>query len=487
MSGGISPLATTAAVQHVPPVRQGLQGNARAAAWTALIAVPLMTWFLPIDVEPRALHAFALMSFVLIGWMTQVLEPAIIGLVGIYLAWALGVVPFNVAFAGFSNNTPWFLYGAMLFGAMAGKSGLPRRLAFNVMRRIGSTYSRLLLGLIVTDFLLTLVVPSGIARVVLMAAVAIAVIEAFGVGPGSNIGRGMFITLTYTATIFDKMVIAGAASITARGLIERVGMVEVLWSHWALAFLPVDLITIVIAWRLTLRFYPPERDAPAGGAAFLDAELRRMGPLSGMEKRAAVLMVLATGLWMTDFIHHIPAAMIGMGVGLLSVMPRIGVLDIEDVRKVNFLIIVFVGAAISTGDILRETGALKVLTDSAFGWLQPFIVGNAWISTTVLYWTAFVYHLFLGDEISMLATSIPVLMQAAHTHGVDPLMLGMVWTFGAGGKIFLYQTAVLVVGYSYGYFTPKDMLRMGFALTVIEFLILLLVVPFWWPFIGIGQ
>jgi di/tricarboxylate transporter len=87
----------------------------------------------------------------------------------------------------------------------------------------------------------------------------------------------------------------------------------------------------------------------------------------------------------------------------------------------------------------------------------------------------------------MLATSIPVLMQAAHTHGVDPLMLGMVWTFGAGGKIFLYQTAVLVVGYSYGYFTPKDMFRMGFALTVIEFFLLLLVVPFWWPLIGIGK
>ena len=55
----------------------------------------------------------------------------------------------------------------------------------------------------------------------------------------------MFITLTYTATIFDKMLIAGAASITARGVIERAGQVEVLWSHWALAFLPVDLLTIV--------------------------------------------------------------------------------------------------------------------------------------------------------------------------------------------------------------------------------------------------
>jgi sodium-dependent dicarboxylate transporter 2/3/5 len=459
----------------------------RAAAWTVLIAIPVITWFIPIGLELRPQHAFALMSFVLLGWMTQLLEPAITGLVGIYLAWALGVVPFDVAFAGFSNNTPWFLYGAMLFGAMAAKSGLPRRLAFNVMRRIGSTYSRLLLGLIVSDFLLTLVVPSGIARVVLMAAVAIAVIDAFGVGPGSNIGRGLFITLTYTATIFDKMVIAGASSITARGLIERVGGVEVLWSQWALAFLPVDLITIFLAWRLTLWLYPPEREEPAGGAAFLDAELRRMGPLSAMEKRAAILMLLATGLWVTDFMHHIPAAMIGMGVGLLAVMPRIGVLDIEDVRKVNYLIIVFVGAAISTGDILRETGALTVLTDSAFGWLQPFVVANTWVSTTVLYWTAFTYHLFLGDEISMLATSIPVLMQSARAHGVDPLSLGMIWTFGAGGKIFLYQTAVLIVGYSYGYFTPKDMLRMGFALTVIEFVLLLLVVPLWWPLIGIGR
>ena len=185
------------------------------------------------------------MSFVLLGWMTHILEPAIIGLIGIYLAWALGVVPFPVAFAGFSNTTPWFLFGAMLFGMMATKSGLARRLAFSVMRRIGGTYSRLLLGLIVSDFLLTLLVPSGVARVAIMGAVALGIIEVFGVARTSRIARGMFITLTYTATIFDKMVIAGAASITARGVIERVGQVEVLWSHWALAFLPVDLLTIL--------------------------------------------------------------------------------------------------------------------------------------------------------------------------------------------------------------------------------------------------
>jgi anion transporter len=465
-------------------VERGLQGTARTIAGIVQVAVPAAIWFAPMGIEPHAQHAFAIMAFALIGWMTQVLEPALTGLVALYLAWALGVVPFTVAFAGFSNTTPWFLYGALLFGGMAAKTGLARRLAFNVMGRIGGTYSRLLLGLIVSDFLLTILVPSGIARVVLMAAVAIGIMEVFGVGRGSNIGRGMFITLTYTATIFDKMIIAGAASITARGLIERVGKVEVLWSQWALAFLPVDLITIFLAWRVTIWLYPPERELAASGTAFLGDELRKLGPMSAAEIRSAVLMLGAVVLWATDFIHHIPSPMIGLGVGLLAVLPGIGVLTMDDMRKMNYLIVFFVAACISTGDILRETGALKILTDSAFGWLEAF-VGNAWISTTVLYWTGFIYHIFLGDEISMLATSIPVLMQFAHTHGVDPLSLGMIWTFGAGGKIFVYQTAVLVVGYSYGYFTPKDMLRMGFILTVIEFFLLLLVVPLWWPIIGI--
>jgi len=44
---------------------------------------------------------------------------------------------------------------------------------------------------------------------------------------------------------------------------------------------------------------------------------------------------------------------------------------------------------------------------------------------------------------------------------------------------------VLIVGYSYGYFDARDMFRMGLLLTVVESLILILLVPFYWPAIGI--
>jgi hypothetical protein len=31
---------------------------------------------------------------------------------------------------------------------------------------------------------------------------------------------------------------------------------------------------------------------------------------------------------------------------------------------------------------------------------------------------------------------------------MHPLLLGMIWTFAAGGKLFAYQSGVLIVGYS---------------------------------------
>jgi di/tricarboxylate transporter len=44
---------------------------------------------------------------------------------------------------------------------------------------------------------------------------------------------------------------------------------------------------------------------------------------------------------------------------------------------------------------------------------------------------------------------------------------------------------VLVAGYSSGYFEAQDLLRVGICLTVLESLVMLLIVPFYWPLIGI--
>jgi di/tricarboxylate transporter len=136
------------------------------------------------------------------------------------------------------------------------------------------------------------------------------------------------------------------------------------------------------------------------------------------------------------------------------------------------------------GTVMEATKGIEVVTHFVFAWMQPLLT-NIVVTTAVMYWTAFLYHFLLASEISMLATSIPLVMEFAKANAANPLQLGLIWTFAAGGKLFAYQSGVLIVGYSYGYFEARDLIRMGAWLTVIEFAILILLVPLYWPLIGI--
>jgi di/tricarboxylate transporter len=322
------------------------------------------------------------------------------------------------------------------------------------------------------------------ARVTIMATIAAGLVGAFGLGVGSNVGRGMFLILTYTAGVFDKTIIAGAAAITGRGVIESVGHTQVLWSQWLVAFLPSDIISILLAWRLTLWLYPPESASLPGGVQYLKDELRKAGPWTSLEKKSLALMLCAIGLWATDFLHRLSPSMIGLGIGLLTVLPFMRILEISDLKKLNFLQLFFVAAAVSMGNVLSETKGLAVLTNTVLGWLEPLLT-NSSMSWFTLYWTGFAYHIFLASEISMLATSLPLLMEFANQHGLSALKIGMIWVFSAGGKIFIYQSGVLVIGYGYGYFKGKDILRLGLLMSVVDSIVVLLIVPFYWPLIGI--
>jgi di/tricarboxylate transporter len=135
------------------------------------------------------------------------------------------------------------------------------------------------------------------------------------------------------------------------------------------------------------------------------------------------------------------------------------------------------------GKVLSATKGLAVLTNIVFAWLGP-IQNHGVIFPFVLYWTGFIYHIFLASEISMLATSMPLLMQFAASHGLSALELGMIWVFSSGGKIFVYQSGVLIIGYAYGYFRPKDILRLGLLMSLVDSLLLVLIVPLYWRTTG---
>jgi len=457
----------------------------KLVAAAVCIVLPLAFAFAPLGIDPVAQTALAITMFMILAWMTHVMEYAAAGFIGCLLYWMTGVVAPNVAFTGFANTITWFVLAALMLGLVAQKSGLPQRIGSFIVTRVGMSYSAILLGLIVTDFILTIIVPTGVGRVVIMATIAIGLIKLFDAGPNSNVARGMFLIITYTATIFDKMIIAGAGSITARGAIVQYGEVDIGWGQWFVAFLPCDILTVLAAWRLTLWLYPPEVKSIAGKAEELKAQFHIKEGWTAESRRAALIILATISIWITDILHGIDPAMVAFTAAMVALLPYVGVIKTEDVLKTNIMPVFFVGAALSMSAVLQQTGGLTVLTDTVLSGLEPLLADRV-AAVPILYWGAFVYHFFLASEISMLASSLPVLMEFAKENSLDPLWIGMVWTFASGGKLFVYQTAVLVVGYSYGFFRHTDLIKMGLAITVVEFFNVIITTAIWWPIIGIG-
>ncbi len=157
-----------------------------------------------------------------------------------------------------------------------------------------------------------------------------------------------------------------------RGLIERATGLHIYWSLWFFAFLPCVLITIFFIWRLVLWLFRRRSTAHEAVGHISRRRAGQDGPVEPAEKRAMFLMLIAISLWMTDLLHHISPAVIGIGAGLMTLMPGLGLLDQEDLKRYNFLPILFVAAAISMGNVLVQTRALDLLTTVMFSWMRPF-------------------------------------------------------------------------------------------------------------------
>src|SRR6185436_19565643 len=181
---------------------------------------------------------------------------------------------------------------------------------------------------------------------------------------------------------------------------------------------PCAILTIFAAWWFAMKVYPPEIQSLEGRMDRLKTELRTHSGWTPLAMKSTALSLLAIVLWLTDFIHHVPPSVIALSLALVAFLPFVNVLEAEDMQKVNLMPVFFVAAALSMSAVAQQTGALKLLTDSFFGDLQP-LLSNKLLAVPALYWGGFFYHFATASEISMLATSLPVLMEFAKNNHLD--------------------------------------------------------------------
>ena len=484
MSNQLNSQAPATAFGSIKDVFAPLELNATSRLLAGPIAA-LGFWSLSMGLEPLQQKALAITIFMVINWIAEPFDHGLTALLGCYLYWALHVSKFSVVFSGFTNSTIWFLFCSLLMAEAASRTGLAKRLAFSFMRRMGTSCARLQTGFVVLTFLLALLLPSSMGPLSLMASLTLGVVNAAGLAPRGNFSRGLLVMITIICALVGIMVLSGATTMMTRGIVEEQTGIQILWSQWLLACLPLNLLTMIATIAIVRWLYPAEIKELRGGTEYFTQALREMGPWSAAEKRALFWFVLAIGLWATDFWHHVNPAVIGMGIGLALTLPKLGVLDIKAAKQINFFVIIFSAGALGMGAVLADAKVLPLLTGRLVVLLQPFL-SNVFTFTAALFLAAFAYHFIFANRQTMLITSLPLVLTFATGHGLSVIPVALLWTIGGGGGLFVYQSGVYVLGYSYGCFEAKDFFKLGLLLTLVQAASMMFLVPYYWPLIGLN-
>src|SRR5690349_19468726 len=269
-----------------------------------LVAAPIVAlvfWSLHLGLEPLQQKALAITVFMVLNWIASPVDHGLTALIGCYLFWALGVSRFSTAFSGFTNSTIWFLFCSLLMAEAVSRTGLAKRLGYLFMRRMGASCARLQVGFVLLTFLLALLIPSGMGPLSLLASLTLGLVKAAGLNERGNFSRGLLVMITTICALVSVMVLSGATSMMTRGIVEEQTGIQILWSQWLLACLPLNLLTMIATIGMIRWLYPTEVGELHGGREYIEQTLAQMGPWSSAEKKSFFWVLLAIALWRHRF------------------------------------------------------------------------------------------------------------------------------------------------------------------------------------------
>ena len=177
LKGGVYGRHVGATIAVQPQDRPELK---RLSCLLLAVFLGLVAYLGPFFPSEAAAKTAAVTIFMLVLFITVPVPVGVAGLLGCWLFWMWVHIPPAKAFVGFTNDAPWFTVGAVLLGVMAETTGLAKRIAYNLICRLGSSYSAILIGMMVLNFLLTFLVPSGVAKATFLCTIAIGMIQSYG-------------------------------------------------------------------------------------------------------------------------------------------------------------------------------------------------------------------------------------------------------------------------------------------------------------------
>ena len=256
------------------------------------------------------------------------------------------------------------------------------------------------------------------------------------------------------------------------------------WLGWFKVMGVPAIVASILTLILILILFKPTKEVHINLDEIHEKQ-KALGPLSALEKRTAVWLVIAIVLWATDSIHGINIGWITLGVAMCMSMPVVGeVLTPKSWGQVPVHVLIFLTSAMAIGSVGGETGMNAWLADTI---LPSTVPSNLFVLAAFIAVISIVIHMFMGSVIAVMGVAIPALMAFTSPMGISPLATALfVYTAVASHYILPFHHLNMLVGQGEenGMYTQKETIRLGVPLTIVVF-ILVLVEVLWWNIVGL--
>lgn len=410
-------------------------------------------------------------------WATARLPEYLTALLFFAAATILAVVPPGVVFSGFASAAFWLILSGFVLGAAIRKVGLADRAARMLAPHLSGSWPRMVGGVVAMAYALAFVMPSNMGRIALLMPVIMALAERAGIAPDSRGRSGLalavgFATFQLSASILPanvpNMVMAGAAE-ASLGL-------HFAYLPYLLLHAPVLglLKGAILALCICLLF--PAHPAPVG------PEPARV-PLSAAEKRLGLLLLLTLLLWMTDTLHGVSPAWVGLAAACLCLLPRIGFLTGDDFATgVNFRTCLYIAGILGLAAVVAQSGLGTRLGHALVALLPLDPAAPATSFAALAGLTSALNFLVTANGVPALYT--PLAETLAQASGFPVLSVLMIQVIGYATPLLPYQASPIVVAMSMGKVSPRDGTRLCLAVATVTILILLPLDYLWFGLVG---
>ncbi|WP_104747742.1 DASS family sodium-coupled anion symporter [Helicobacter cetorum] len=444
----------------------------------------------PSEIEPHAWLYFCIFIGMIIGLILEPVPSGLIALSALSLCVALKIgasseiVNANKAISwglsGYANKTVWLVFVAFILGLGYEKSLLGKRIALLLIRFLGKTPLGLGYAISLSELCLAPFIPSNSARSGgILYPIISSIPPLMDSTPSDNptkIGAYlMWVALASTCITSSMFLTAGAFNPLAMEIATKIGMNEISWFSWFLAFLPSGVILILLVPLLTYKTCTPTLKGSKEVSLWAKQELKAMDAFSLKEILMLSLTLLALLGWIfskTLGLHASTTALI-----IMVLMAFCKIVSYEDIikNKSAFNIFLLLGALLTMAGGLKNVGFLDFIGNVAKNFLEHANL-EPLVAVLVIVTLFYVSHYFFASITAHVSALFALFVGiGSNVEGMNLQELGLflMLTLGIMGILTPYGTGPSTIYYGSGYIKSKDFWKLGLIFGLVYLVVFL--------------